>query len=61
VLSREDVEVKYMLPLEDLAKFIKKLSRHNYVNFSKDAESLKVLKSYLKKKAHKVRIIKVPT
>jgi hypothetical protein len=59
VLSREDVEVKYILSLEDLAKFIKKLSRHNYINFSKDAKSLRVLGSYLEGKAHKVRIIKV--
>jgi hypothetical protein len=54
MLSKEDVKVKYMLPLEDLVKFIKKLSKHNYVNFSKDIKSLKVLKSYLKGKAHKV-------
>jgi hypothetical protein len=60
VLSREDVEVKYMLPSEDLVKFIKKLSKHNYVDFSKDAESLRVLGSYLKGKAHKVQTIKVP-
>jgi hypothetical protein len=60
VLSGEDVEVKYMLPSEDLAKFVKKLSRHNCVDFSKDAESLRVLGSYLEGKAHKVRTIKVP-
>jgi hypothetical protein len=60
MLSREDVKVKYILPLKDLAKFIKKLSRHNYINFSKNMELLKVLRSYLKGKAHKVRIIKVP-
>jgi hypothetical protein len=60
VLSGEDVEVKYMLPSEDLVKFIKKLSKHNCVDFSKDAESLRVLGSYLEGKAHKVQTIKVP-
>jgi hypothetical protein len=54
MLSREDVEVKYILPLKDLAKFIKKLSRYNYINFSKDMKLLRVLRSYLKGKAHKV-------
>jgi hypothetical protein len=43
-----------MLFLKDLIKFIKKLFKYNYINFSKDIKLLKVLKSYLKEKAYKV-------